>query len=72
MFVGPLGKIGIPSVGIRLINRDDFDQWTRWIAALDMQGTPGCGTAQYQATWTLFVIRIIFDNTPGQQSFSDL
>jgi len=69
MFAGPLSKIGIPSVRIGLINRDDLDPWTRWITALNMQGTPGCGTAQDQATWTVFVIRVIFDNATGEQRF---
>jgi hypothetical protein len=41
------------------------------VAALDMERSAGLGKAEDQAAWTIFIIRVIFDNFTSLDRLSD-
>ena len=53
------------------VNSNDLDQWPSWIAALNVERPAGFGKAEDQATWAIFVVRVILDNFTSLDRLSD-
>lgn len=53
----------IPLLGIRLIDRDDFQEIRIHVGHLNMQRSPGLRESEQQAAWGIFVIRVVLDDS---------
>jgi hypothetical protein len=70
MLLPPFSIVDPFSLG-GFVNRNDFDEWSSWVAALDMERSAGSGKAEDQAAWTIFIIRVILDNFTSLDRLSD-
>jgi len=60
-----------PFSWIGFVNCNDLDQWSSWVAALDMECSAGISKTEDQAAWTIFIIRVILDNFTSLDRLSD-
>jgi hypothetical protein len=61
-----------PQSWIGFVKRNDFDQRTRRVTALNVEGSSRSSKSENQATWSIFVIGIIFDHFAHSYGFSNL
>ncbi len=59
-----------PFVGIRLVERDDFNQWAFRVTALDVEWTFFYCVSQNQTTGAIFVVWVVFNNFSVGDSFT--
>jgi hypothetical protein len=70
MLLPPFSIVDPFSLG-GFVNRNDLDQWSSWVAALDMERSSGLGKAEDQAALTIFIIWVILDNFISLDRLSD-
>jgi len=61
-----------PFPRVRLIECDDFDEWTRWITTLHVKWSLLAGKFQNQDTLPIFVIGIILEYFCGLDHLAKL
>jgi hypothetical protein len=67
----PFSKFN-PFFRVWFVNGNDLDQRAAWVTALNMKRALGGGYAKYQATGTVFIVGIIFNDLTVIDCFSYL
>lgn len=51
-----------PQIRLGLVQGDDLDKWSGWVAALNVQRPPRFRETEDETAWAIFVLGVVFDD----------